>query len=257
MPPVQIRPPRPGQRPVSGHRERAAASAYGSASRARPDALWIARYDADPSLTGWAGIPDSYWAQIQRGKQYRGGHDETYGGVKLNIDGDQFNAPVATVAYTYQVTSSGAVKARSGPATSYPVTGSYASGTTLVVSCQASGQKVATSSIWDKLTNGSYVTDYYVSTPSSTGDSTPPPRCRYPFQVTATGKLSEHTGPGTSYAVKGSLPAGALAWVACQRARSKVGTTSVGDKLTDGRWVTDYHVSSPNKRGYSQPVPRC
>jgi len=233
------------------------ASAYGSASRARPDALWIARYDANPSLTGWAGIPDSYWAQIQRGKQYRGGHNETYGGVKLNIDSDQFNAPVATVAYTYQVTSGSALSARSGPATSYPVTGSYASGATLVVSCQASGQKVATTRIWDKLTNGSYVTDYYVSTPSSTGYSTPLPRCSYPFQVAVTGKLSEHTGPGSSYAVKGSLPAGALAWVACQRAGSKVGTTSVWDKLTNGRWVTDYHVSSPNKRGYSRPVPRC
>lgn len=233
------------------------ARAYGSTSRARPDALWIARYDGNPSLTGWAGIPDSYWAQTQRGKQYRPGHDETYGGVKLNVDNDQFNAPVATVAYTYKVTSSTALNARSGPATSYPITRTYAHGARLAVSCQASGQKVATTRIWDKLTNGSYVTDYYVSTPSNTGYSTPLPRCSYPFQVTATGRLSERTGPGTSYAVRGSLPAGALAWVTCQRAGSKVGTTSVWDKLTNGRWVTDYYVSSLNKRGYSRPVPRC
>ncbi|MGO8956288.1 MAG: glycoside hydrolase domain-containing protein [Streptosporangiaceae bacterium] len=233
------------------------AGVYGSASYARPDALWIARYDGSPSLTGWAGIPDSYWAQIQRGKQYRGGHDETYGGVTLNIDSDQFNAPVGTVAYTYTVSSSSGLNARSGPATSYPVTGSYASGAALALSCQAAGQKVATTSVWDKLANGSYVTDYYVSTPSNTGYSAPLPRCAYPFQVTASGGLSEHTGPGNSYAVKGSLATGALAWVTCQRAGSKVGTTSVWDKLTNGRWVTDYYVSSFNKTGYSRPVPRC
>lgn len=230
---------------------------FGSASYARPDALWIARYDGSPSLTGWAGIPDSYWAQIQRGKQYRAGHDETYAGVTLNIDSDQLNAPVASVAYAYKVTSSSALNARSGPATSYPVTGSYARGAALAVSCQAPGQKVGTTGIWDKLTNGSYVTDYYVSTPSNTRYSAPLPRCTYPFQVTATGKLSERAGPGTSYAVKGSLASGALAWVTCQQAGGRVGTTSVWDKLTNGRWVTDYYVSSLNKTGYTRPVPRC
>lgn len=233
------------------------ARAYGSTSRARPDALWIARYDGNPSLTGWAGIPDSYWAQIQRGKQYGGGHEETYDGVTLNIDSDQFNAPVATVAYTYLVTGIRSLKARSGPATSDPVTGSHARGAALAVSCQAAGQKVATTSVWDKLTNGSYVTDYYVSTPSNTGYSTPLPRCAYPFQVTASGGLSERTGPGTSHPAKASLANGALAWVTCQHAGSKVGTTSVWDKLTNGRWVSDYHVSSLSKTSYSRPVPRC
>ena len=119
------------------------------------------------------------------------------------------------------------------------------------------GPKVGTTSVWDKLTTGSYVTDYYVSTPSNTGYSAPLPRCAYPFQVTVAGALNEHTGPGVSYPVKGSLAAGALAWVTCQHAGSKVGTTSVWDKLTNGRWVTDYYVSTLNKTSYSKPVPRC
>ena len=140
------------------------AGVYGSASYARPDALWIARYDSNPALTGWAGIPNSDWSDIQRAKQYRGGHDETYGGVTLNIDNDKFNGPAATVPYSYSVTSTSALNARSGPASSYPVTGSYAPGSALSVSCQAPGQKIVTTSVWDKLTNGSYVTDYYVST---------------------------------------------------------------------------------------------
>ena len=43
---------------------------------------------------GWAGVPDYRWAVHQRGKQYRGDHTETYGGVTLNIDNDRFDAPV-------------------------------------------------------------------------------------------------------------------------------------------------------------------
>jgi hypothetical protein len=123
------------------------ARVYGSASYARPDALWIARYDGSPSLTGWTGIPDSYWSYRQRAKQYRGGHDETYGGVTLNIDNDQVNAPAATVAYTYKVTGAAALNARTGPAISYPVVKTYARGSALPISCQAPGQKVGTTSI--------------------------------------------------------------------------------------------------------------
>lgn len=233
------------------------ARVYNSAAYARPDALWIARYDLSPSLTGWAGIPASYWTQHQRAKQYRGDHNETFGGVTLAIDNDQFDAPVATVGYPYLATGASKVSARTGPGTSYPVAATFAAGSALTVSCQAPGTKVGTSSIWDKLTNGWYVADLYVSTPSNTGYSAPLPRCTYPFQVTAPGGLSERTGPGTSYPVKGSLAAGALAWVTCQHAGSRVGTTAVWDKLTNGRWVSDYYVSSFNKKTYSKPVPRC
>jgi len=233
------------------------AKVYTSTAYARPDALWIARYDLSPSLTGWAGIADSYWSQHQRAKQYRGGHDETYGGVTLNIDNDQVNAPVATVGYQYQVTGISAVRARTAPASSAPVAGILSLGSALAVSCQAPGTKVGTSSLWDKLTSGWYLPDYYVSTPSNTGYSPPLPRCMYPFQVTAAGGLSERTGPGASHPVRGTLAAGALAWVTCQGPGSRVGTTAVWDELTNARWVSDYYVSSFNKKTYSKPVPRC
>jgi len=233
------------------------AGVYGSASYARPDALWIARYDGSPSLTGWAGIPDTYWTQHQRAKQYLGGHDETYGGVTLNIDNDQVDAAVATVGYTYNVTSTGPLNARTGPSSKYPVKKSYAPGSALTIGCQAPGQKVGTTVVWDKLTDGSYVTDYYVSTSSKTGYSAPLPRCSYPFQVIPASGLSQHSGPGTSYPVKGVLPAGALAWVTCQGSGSKVGTTRIWDKITNGRWVTDYYVATLNKKTYSKPLPLC
>ena len=80
-------------------------SVYTSRSYVRPDALWIARWDRNASLARWAGIPGSMWAVHQRAKQYRGGHKETYGGVTIKIDSDVIDAPVATVAHYYTVTS--------------------------------------------------------------------------------------------------------------------------------------------------------
>jgi uncharacterized protein YraI len=232
-------------------------SVYFSASYARPDALWLARYDLNPSLTGWAGIPDTRWSANQRAKQYRGGHNETYGGVTINIDNDNVSAPVATVAYPYTVTSSTGLNARSGPGTSYPVVKAYPAGAPVSVVCQTAGTKVTTTSVWDKLTDGSYVTDYYISTPSNTGYSGLATRCQYPYQVTPRTGANERKGPGTSYSLAGHLNGGALAWVWCQRSGTKIGTTKVWDKLRDGLWVSDYYVATPSNTTYSKPVPRC
>ncbi len=122
------------------------AESYTSTSYARPDALWIARYDGVPALSGWAGVPDSNWAVHQRAKQYRNSHNETYGGVTINIDNDRVDAPVATVGYSYRVTSGTPLNARSGPSASYPVVGTRQPGSTLRVLCQAPGSAVSTTS---------------------------------------------------------------------------------------------------------------
>jgi uncharacterized protein YraI len=239
----------------SGARDLAAA--YGSTSYARPDALWMARWDGSSTLTGWPGIPDPRWAVHQRAKQYRGDHRETWAGVTIAVDSDRFDAPVATVALPYRVTSRTALNARTGPSVTYGVVRAYAPGATLRLVCQTAGARVGTTSTWDKLADGSYVTDYYVSTPSATSWSPPLPRCSYPYQVTAPGSLTARTGPGVAYRAVGALPTGGLAWVVCQRAGSRVGTTSVWDRLDDGRWVTDHYVASPSAVSWSRPVPRC
>ncbi|NUK20549.1 DUF1906 domain-containing protein [Streptomyces lunaelactis] len=231
--------------------------AYTSTSYARPDALWIARYDGTDSLKGWTNIADSKWASHQRAKQFKGSHDETYGGVTLNIDTDRLDTPVATVAYTYTVTSSTALNARTGPTTGYPVAKSYAPRSALKVVCQAPGSTVGSTPVWDKLSDGTYVTDRYVSTPSNTTYSAPLPRCTYPYQTTAPGGLTVRTGPGTSYAAVGTLPNGALAWVYCQRSGSTVATTKIWDRMDNGRYVSDYYVATPSNTTYSKPAPRC
>ena len=231
------------------------AGAYSSAAYARPDALWIARYDLNPALTGWAGIADDLWAVHQRAKQYQADFTATYGGASLTIDADSWDAPVATTAFTYQATA--AIRARSGPGPSYPLVKLYPDGSSLAVVCQAPGPAVGTTTVWDKLNNGSYVTDYYVSTPSKTGYSAPATRCLYPYQVIPAGGANERSGPGASYPVTGVLPAGALTWLYCQKAGSKVGSTSIWDKIDGQHWVSDNWVATPGTTGYSKPAPRC
>jgi uncharacterized protein YraI len=231
------------------------ADAYNSTTYARPDALWIARWDGNPALTGWAGIPDSQWSRYQRGKQYRGDHNETYGGVTINIDSDRFDAPVATVGYNYRTTSNTDLNGRRGPTTSASIVKTYAPGSTLKVVCQTPGSTVGSTPVWDKLSDGNYVSDYYVSTPSQTTYSAPLPRCSYPYQVTST--LNERTGPGSGYSVPRTLSSGALAWIYCQRSGSAVNGTSVWDRLQDTYYVSDYYVATPSKTSYSAPIPRC
>lgn len=72
--------------------------------------------------------------------------------------------------------------------------------------------------------------------------------------MTAT-TLNERSGSG--YAVRRTLPTGALGWVSCQRSGSVVGTTAVWDRLADGNYVTDYYLATPSKTTYSKPIPRC
>jgi len=229
---------------------------YNSTSYARPDVLWMARWDGSSSLSGWAGISNSQWSVHQRMKQYRGDHNETYGGVTLSIDNDQVDAPVATTTYGYTVTSTTPLSARKGPGTGYSVVRTLAPGSTAVLVCQTAGTKVGNTTVWDKLSDGSYVTDLYISTPSATGYSPPVPGCRYPYQVTVS-SLNRRSAPSASASVVGTLAAGALGWIRCQTSGSKVGTTSVWDRLADSSYVTDLYVATPSKTTYSAPAARC
>jgi hypothetical protein len=52
-----------------------------------PDYVDFARWDEVATVTD-AAIPASYWWPDRRMKQYRGDHNETWGGVTINIDND-------------------------------------------------------------------------------------------------------------------------------------------------------------------------
>jgi glycoside hydrolase-like protein len=70
------------------------ASEYGQAGYASPDDVWIADWNGSPQLTD-PYVPDADWADHQRLHQYYGGHNETWGGVTLNIDNDSIGGDLA------------------------------------------------------------------------------------------------------------------------------------------------------------------
>ncbi len=55
---------------------------------AEPDGIWNGHWDGRAQVFGDPVLPDTLWADHQRIHQYVGGHDETYGGVTINIDND-------------------------------------------------------------------------------------------------------------------------------------------------------------------------
>jgi hypothetical protein len=59
-----------------------------------PDDLWIADWNGKQT-TSDPYVPNNYWTAHQRLHQYRGGHNETHGGVTINIDGDYLDGATA------------------------------------------------------------------------------------------------------------------------------------------------------------------
>jgi len=87
-----------------------------------------------------------------------------------------FSAPLPQCAFTYQVSGS-LLNMRSGPSTANAITGQLSHGSGAAVVCQTPGTLVGTSRVWDKLTNGSYVSDAYLPTPGHPGYTSVIPRC--------------------------------------------------------------------------------
>ena len=78
---------------------------------------------------------------------------------------------------------------RSAPSTSAAVVGSLPYHSTIAIACQTTGSSVNGSAIWDKLSTGPFVSDYYVNTPNvgtyspglpqcTIGSPAPPPPAR-------------------------------------------------------------------------------
>jgi hypothetical protein len=74
-----------------------------AAGQTVPDDLWIANWNGQKT-TADSAVPSGDWAIHQRLHQYAGGHNETHGGVTLNVDSDYVDA--ATAATGGAVTAS-------------------------------------------------------------------------------------------------------------------------------------------------------
>jgi uncharacterized protein YraI len=158
------------------------------------------------------------------------------------------SAPVATVS-----TSSGSLNLRTGPSTLNSVVGSLANGTRLAIACQVVGQQIASplrnTGYWDRLTNGTYVSDAYVSW------SPARPRVRWcgadgvqtvATVATGSGSVNLRSGPGTAYAKTGELANGTELAVICQVWGERIAggiTTNAWNRLVTGRYVTDALVA--------------
>jgi hypothetical protein len=62
-----------------------------------PDDIWIANWDGRRT-TDDPYVPDRYWSNHQRIRQYRGPHNESYRGVTINIDTNILDGAVAGAA---------------------------------------------------------------------------------------------------------------------------------------------------------------
>jgi len=90
-----------------------------------------------------------------------------------------YSLAAASMASAYPITAD-SVNCRSGPSTTAAVERSYAVGTDVEISCQTEGTNIFGNSIWDKTSDGCYVSDYYVKTGidgyvTDTCDGSPPP----------------------------------------------------------------------------------
>jgi hypothetical protein len=101
------------------------------------------------------------------------------------------------------------------------------------------------------------------------GDPPPPAPNSYRYVVKGTCYdqhcgLRERTGPGyTAYDAVGTLYDGDPVDVVCQAQGELVGpgrngqSSAIWDRLTNGYWVADYYISTPNVGTFSPPIPQC
>jgi hypothetical protein len=68
---------------------------WGNPSFHQPDDIWFANWNLKATVFDDPWVPNSMWSNHQRIHQYRGDHNETHGGVTLNIDSDQVEGATA------------------------------------------------------------------------------------------------------------------------------------------------------------------
>lgn len=66
---------------------------------AEPDDIWIAHWN-NQQTTSDPSVPSGDWPGAKRIHQYVGGHNETYGGVTINVDGDYVDGDTASAGNT-------------------------------------------------------------------------------------------------------------------------------------------------------------
>jgi hypothetical protein len=228
------------------------AQRYASTTEARPDAVWTARWDG-VATTAEKVLTSGQWSYQARAKQYRGDHTESYGGTSIRIDSNYLDTMVASVAYTYRTRTT--VYVRTAPTTSSKVVRSILPDSTVQILCQATGILNDGDAIWNKLTDGDWVSDRNVTTSSAAGYSAPLPKCKFVFQTWRIAGITLYAAPNGADAVSWR-PRGSLIDTVCQQQGRMRGDTNVWDKLQNGAWVADYNLAN-GLNTWNPAVPRC
>ena len=121
--------------------------------------------------------------------------------------------------------------------------------------CQARGKYIYGDNVWNKLTDGRWISDRRVTTPSATGFSSPLPECTFVYQAWRQ-QLALHSAPLASARVVSWRPKGSLTHTVCQTLGTLVGDTRVWDKLQEGVWVADYNLAN-GMTSWNPSIPRC
>jgi hypothetical protein len=202
----------------------------------QPDAIWFARYDGVDSVDN-ANIPSNYLVH-HRIHQYQNSAAYTYGGLTLTIDKDAIDGDVVKAAsvtlpsgppyvYAAEVPVGQTLTEYAGPSTGAEVTGTYNDGDQLAIECQTVAPTANTSGIvngdpvWDRLSDGHYVSDVYTTTTGGIDFSPGIPRCdTTPPTVTVTPLAHGTTAPSVTLSYKAADPSGVASYdVSWRRAR--------------------------------------
>jgi hypothetical protein len=225
---------------------------YENSTQARPDVVWTARWDGVATTTEKV-LQTDQWAYQARAKQYRGDHTDVYGGVSIRVDSNYLDAMVASVSYGYHAKRR--LHVWTAPTTLSSVVRSIPTGSAVRILCQARGKYIYGDNVWNKLTDGRWISDRSVTTSSSTGYSSPLPKCTFVYQ-TWRNPLALHSAPAASARVLGWRPLGSLTHTVCQTMGTMVGDTHVWDKLQNGVWVADYNLAN-GMTFWNGSIPHC
>ena len=148
-------------------------------------------------------------------------------------------------------TAGGVLNVRSGPSTSDAVVASLPNGTAVTVVCAVMGQTlsgvVRTTSAWDRLSAGQYVSDAYID-----WAATAPVPCGSTGSADVLGLLNLRSNASTLLAPVGIVGAGQALTVTCQLGGESIAgrsrTTAMWDRLPAGALVSDAYVGEPGGR---------
>jgi uncharacterized protein YraI len=161
-------------------------------------------------------------------------------------------AEAAVVTGVVQV--AGTLTLRTGPSTSAAAVGSVRNGTRLQIACYVAGASVTgtvrTTTAWDRLANGRYVSHAYVR-------GAVPARCATAEAAatgvtgsvrTADGAVNLRAAANRSATVRGTVANGVRLRIACATAgeyvSGSVRATNQWDRLADGRYISHAYVVS-------------